>query len=69
MFNNAINKKLVKQFTNNILMIRPVSFRYNDQTAVNNYYQHSSNNLSSDKVQQKALLEFDNLVKKLEKHH
>jgi len=66
MFNNAINKKVVKQFTNNILMIRPVSFRYNDQTAVNNYYQHSLNNLSSDKVQQKALLEFDNLVKKLE---
>ena len=66
MLNNAINKKIMKQFTNNILMIRPISFRYNDQTAVNNYYQNSLNNLSADKVQQAALLEFDNLVEKLE---
>ena len=56
----------MKQITNNILMVRPVSFRYNDQTAVNNYYQNSLTNLPDDKVQEKALLEFDNLVEKLE---
>ena len=27
------------QITNTILMIRPVQFRMNEQTAVNNYYQ------------------------------
>ena len=29
----------MKQTTNSILMIRPVAFRMNEQTAVNNYYQ------------------------------
>jgi hypothetical protein len=29
----------MKQTTNYILMIRPVAFRMNEQTAVNNYYQ------------------------------
>ena len=38
MFYYAINKKM-KQITNTILMIEPVAFRYNDQTAANNYYQ------------------------------
>ena len=37
MLNNAIKKKM-KQITNNIMMIKPVEFRYNEQTAVNNYY-------------------------------
>jgi hypothetical protein len=31
--------KNMKQTTNSILMIRPVAFRMNEQTAVNNYYQ------------------------------
>ena len=60
-------RKLMSQITNSILMISPVSFRGNDQTAVNNYYQKILNNLSSDSIQQKALLEFDNLVDKLER--
>ena len=29
----------MEQATNNILMIRPANFNYNDQTASNNYYQ------------------------------
>jgi hypothetical protein len=29
----------MKQTTNSLLMIRPVAFRMNEQTAVNNYYQ------------------------------
>ena len=32
----------MKQVTNTILMIRPVHFRMNEQTAVNNYYQEES---------------------------
>ena len=65
MFNNAINKRVMIQITNNILMIQPVSFRYNEQTAVNNYYQQVLDNLSDEQTQEKALLEFNNLVELL----
>ena len=43
MFNVTIDKKIMSQITNSILMIKPVGFRYNDQTAVNNYYQKKIN--------------------------
>jgi hypothetical protein len=55
----------LKQITNTILMIRPVSFRMNEQTAVNNYYQKVLDNLSPETVQEKALQEFDGFVEKL----
>ena len=54
------------QITDQILMIRPVSFRYNEQTAVNNYYQQVLDNISSEEIQDKALTEFNNLVKVLQ---
>lgn len=53
------------QLTNTILMIRPVSFRMNEETAVNNYYQHSPENMSTQLIQAKALKEFDDFVNKL----
>tara|TARA_B100001758_G_scaffold247889_1_gene268224 strand:- start:24329 stop:25237 length:909 start_codon:yes stop_codon:yes gene_type:complete len=46
-------------------MIRPVGFRYNEQTAVNNYYQKFLANLTPAEVQQNALEEFNNFVVKL----
>lgn len=46
-------------------MIRPVSFRMNEQTAVNNYYQKVLESLTPETVQFKALQEFDDLVAKL----
>ena len=46
-------------------MIRPVAFRMNEQTAVNNYYQKVLNNLSQESVNVKAQEEFDAFVKKL----
>jgi len=55
----------MKQITNTILMIRPVSFRMNEQTAVNNYYQKVLDSLTSETIQFKALQEFDNFVDKL----
>ena len=57
----------MKQITNNILMIKPVSFRYNEQTAVDNYYQTVLGNLTLEKTQQNALSEFNAFVDKLEK--
>jgi len=46
-------------------MIRPVGFRMNEQTAVNNYYQKELRGLSDKEIQHRALDEFDSLVKKL----
>ena len=55
----------MKQTTNSILMIRPVAFRMNEQTAVNNYYQKVLDGLSSETVNAKAQEEFDAFVNKL----
>lgn len=57
----------MKQTTNSILMIRPVAFRMNEQTAVNNYYQKVLDGLSSETVNAKAQEEFDTFVAKLRK--
>ncbi len=57
----------MKQTTNSILMIRPVAFRMNEQTAVNNYYQKVLDGLSPDTVNAKAQQEFDAFVAKLRK--
>ena len=53
------------QTTNSILMIRPVAFRMNEQTAVNNYYQKVLDGLSPATVNAKAQEEFDTFVTKL----
>ena len=55
----------MKQTTNAILMIRPVAFRMNEQTAVNNYYQKVLDGLSQETVNAKAQEEFDTFVNKL----
>ena len=57
----------MKQTTNSILMIRPVAFRMNEQTAVNNYYQKVLDGLSPETVNAKAQKEFDTFVAKLRK--
>lgn len=46
-------------------MIRPVAFRMNEQTAVNNYYQKVLDNLSPKDANRKAQEEFDVFVEKL----
>ncbi|MCZ8145338.1 citrulline utilization hydrolase CtlX [Flavobacterium sp.] len=55
----------MNQTTNAILMIRPVAFRMNEQTAVNNYYQKVLDGLSPETVNAKAQQEFDAFVQKL----
>ena len=52
----------MSQITNHIMMIQPVSFRYNEQTAVNNHYQQAMEGLTPDKAQEKALEEFNTFV-------
>ncbi|WMI66053.1 arginine deiminase-related protein [Aestuariibaculum sp. YM273] len=55
----------MQQTTNTILMIRPIHFRMNEQTAVNNYYQKVLDDLLPDTVNAKAQREFDAYVEKL----
>ena len=55
----------MKQCASTILMIRPVNFRMNEQTAVNNYYQTVLDDLSPEEVNSKAQEEFDQFVSKL----
>lgn len=47
--------------TNEVLMIEPVKFFKNEETAVNNLYQKASNE-KEEEIQRKALQEFRNLV-------
>jgi len=57
----------MSQITNTVLMIRPVQFRMNEQTAVNNYYQKTEENTLPEAVNAKATQEFDAMVEKLKK--
>lgn len=52
----------MKQTTNTVLMIRPVQFRMNEQTAVNNYYQKVLDALTPETVNAKAQEEFDHFA-------
>ncbi|MDO6517624.1 citrulline utilization hydrolase CtlX [Zobellia uliginosa] len=52
------------QITNTILMIRPVSFRMNEQTAVNNYFQEDID-VQNTTINEKAQREFDAFVEVL----
>ena len=55
----------MSQITNHIMMIQPVGFRYNEQTAVNNYYQQVMEGLTPARAQENALQEFNGFVEKL----
>src|SRR5690554_3103181 len=55
----------MNQTTNTVLMIRPVQFRMNEQTAVNNYYQQKTEGLTPENANQKAQQEFDGFVERL----
>ncbi len=54
----------MQQTTDTILMIRPVNFRMNEQTAINNYFQEEID-LKNAEINAKAQEEFDAFVEKL----
>ncbi|WP_405329287.1 citrulline utilization hydrolase CtlX [Leeuwenhoekiella sp. LLG6367-2.1] len=54
----------MKQVTNTVLMVRPVAFRMNEQTAINNYFQEDLA-LKNEEINKKAQQEFDQFVLKL----
>lgn len=55
------------QVTNTILMVRPVAFRKNEETAVNNYFQEDLE-LRNSEINKKAQQEFDDFVAVLRSH-
>jgi hypothetical protein len=58
------NEKMTMQTTSHLLMIRPVNFSFNAETAVNNAFQQPRSRDGKD-VQQTALTEFEDFVKTL----
>ena len=58
----------MKQLTSNLLMIEPVAFRFNEETAKNNFYQKNLDSISEEEIKLKSLAEFKNFVAKLENH-
>ncbi|MGJ8685327.1 MAG: citrulline utilization hydrolase CtlX [Nonlabens sp.] len=54
----------MKQITDTVFMVRPVQFRLNEQTAVNNYYQDEGIKIIDQNT--KAQAEFDAFVKALQ---
>ena len=55
----------MQQITNTILMVRPISFRANEQTAVNNHYQKDMSSIPQEELQVLAQAEFDAFVENL----
>lgn len=56
-----------KHITNKILMVKPVNFGFNEETAINNYYQKKDGK-SPFQIQNDALFEFENMVKTLKEN-
>jgi len=54
------------QITDTLLMVRPVDYRMNEETAVNNYFQQKMK-MNSEEITKKAQEEFDDFVDKLRK--
>ena len=55
-----------QQISNAILMVRPVDYRMNEETAVNNFFQKDMD-LSPESITEKAQEEFDGFVNQLRK--
>ncbi|HEA28945.1 MAG TPA: amidinotransferase [Leeuwenhoekiella sp.] len=60
----TIQHNVQSQITKTILMVRPVAFRKNEQTAVNNYFQEDLK-VKNAKINAKAQHEFDSMVNTL----
>lgn len=56
---------MMNQITDRIVMVRPVNFGFNPETAENNSFQSKIDGLSAQKTQEQALSEFDAFVELL----
>ncbi len=53
------------QTTSTILMIRPASFAFNEETAANNAFQSRDGKMTAEEIRQNAVREFDGFVQQL----
>ena len=58
----------MSQITKNVLMIKPSSFGYNNDTSADNYFQKQINHLSKSEIRLKAVEEFENMCSILKKN-
>ena len=58
----------MSQITKNILMIKPSSFGFNNDTSGDNYFQKQINHLSQSEIRLKAVEEFENMYSILKKN-
>jgi len=54
-----------RQLTDTVMMVRPASFGYNEQTALNNSFQNKDESLTQQEIKLQAQSEFDAFVGKL----
>ncbi|MEO0473131.1 MAG: arginine deiminase-related protein [Bacteroidota bacterium] len=54
-----------RQIAAHIFMVRPARFGYNELTAESNAFQHKDHSLNSTEIEQRAIAEFDQMVKLL----
>lgn len=66
-FARPMNRATYPQTTNTILMIRPVAFGFNEQTAASNAFQteETAGNFTAAEINSRAIREFDAMVAKL----
>lgn len=60
-----MQENMQNQCTSSVLMIRPASFAYNEETATDNVYQQKPVNIDFAFIQQQAVHEFDAFANKL----
>jgi len=57
-----------RQYADQVMMIRPFAFGFNQQTARDNFYQTQLDGLSPEQASQQAIAEFDQMVAELRQH-
>ncbi len=57
-----------EQYTSHLLMVRPASFQFNEETAISNAFQKSLEGLTEADIRDKAVEEFDRYVEILRAH-
>ncbi|MEO5583391.1 MAG: arginine deiminase-related protein [Saprospiraceae bacterium] len=60
---------LLRQCTDTVLMVRPLAFGYNHETASTNAFQQHNKDQESSDIQLKAVEEFDDLAAMLKEHN
>lgn len=63
-----LNMEVEPSITSHLLMVRPLHFGFNDETALNNAFQVNDNTLSTRQITELAIQEFDDFVCVLREH-